>query len=325
VSRLKFSIIRYSLLAYVLTTLWQVLEHREDFPLSSFPMFSQARGFPGRASRTVLVGVNEHGETTLEPHEVSDLLSAVRLQKIFQGMQKKSDAEQAEFMQRIGGILSAKADAADRFWGVRFYSEYWKTQLHLKGIDHPTRELEFAGYLAPEALKRALAQDEKSNAPSEGPRPLPSGDFLAELDASACGNACAAVSDPLASQGRALALERGGSLHVELPRGNFTLFVRMRTAAPAGNDRLALTLDGKRVKDAKDGIGNYKHQLPSAAFVWASLEPGWPALRIRTKDGSELTLSADTAAVEVDQIWLARSRAELPIFNAPLAEQQGRP
>jgi hypothetical protein len=324
VSRLKFSIIRYSLLAYVLLTLWQVLEHREDFPLSSFPMFSQARGFPGRAGRTVLVGVNEHGETKLEPQEVSDLLSAVRLQKIFQGMQKKSDAEQAEFMQRIGDILSAKAGATDRFWGVRFYTEYWKTQLQLKGMDHPTRELEFAGYVPPASLKSDLAKDEKNGAPSESPRPLPSGDFLAELDPSACSSACTAVADPLASQGRALALERGGALHLTLPAGSFTLFVRMRTAAPAGEDRLALTLDGKHVKDAKDGVGDYKHQLPTNAFVWASLEPGWPALSLRTKSGSELTLSAVAAAVEVDQVWLAKSRTELPIFNAPLAAQKAQ-
>jgi hypothetical protein len=288
-------------------------------------MFSQARGFPGRASRAVLVGVNEHGETKLEANDVSDLFSTVRLRKIFQGMQTKSDAEQADFMQRIAGILSDKRGETDRFWGVRFYTESWKTQLHLKGMDHPSRELDLVGYLAPAALKRALAADERSNKPSEGPRPLPSGDVLVELDASACAANCTAVPDPLASEGRALELERGGSLHVAVPAGHFALLVRMRTAAPAGEDHLALTLDGKRVKDTKEGVGHYKHELPSGAFVWASREPGWPALHIQTKDGSELTLSADGAAVEVDQIWLAKSRAELPIFNAPLAEQKGQP
>ncbi|HTQ07771.1 MAG TPA: hypothetical protein VMI54_28145 [Polyangiaceae bacterium] len=322
-SRLKFSIVRYTLLAYVLLTLWEVLGHREDFPLSSFPMFAQARGFPGRASRTVLVGVNEHGETTLNPQALSDLMSAVRLQKIFQGLQTKSDAEQADFMARVAGILSDKKDEDDRFWGVRFYTENWKTQLHLKGIDHPSRELEFAAYVPPERLKRDLANDAKTGAPSEAPRPLPSGDLLVELDADACAEACSVTSDPLASGGTALALARGGSLHVGVPAGSYTLFVRMRSKAPPGDDRLLVSVDGKRVKEAKDGVGNYKHQLPFDVWVWASLEPGWPALRLRTKgDPSELSLTADRADVEVDQIWLAKSRKELPLFNAPLERQK---
>src|SRR3954469_3955972 len=99
-SRLKFKIIRYSLLAYVLLTLWQIIDKREDFPLSSFPMFSHALSFPGVARRAVLVGVNEHGEVRFDPDEVSALMSAVRLRQIFQLVRKKSDAQQAEFMHR---------------------------------------------------------------------------------------------------------------------------------------------------------------------------------------------------------------------------------
>jgi hypothetical protein len=318
VSRLKFSVIRYTLLAYVLLTLWQVLTKREDFPLSSFPMF--AREFKGNADRTVLVGVSEHGETSLNPQRISGLMSAPRLQKIFQQLQRKSDTEQADFMGRVASILSTKDDDDDRLWAVRFYTESWHTQPHLKGIEHPTRALEFAAYIPPERLRRTLAQEEKSGVAGEGARPLPRGDSLYELGTSACNQDCSVVADTLASEGHAVRLERGGSLHVTVPAGNFSLFVRVRTQAPGGDDHLSLELDGKKPKEAKDGLGNFKHQLPYDAWVWASLEPGWPALRLKTKrDGSELKLTADRAVLEVDQLWLAGSRTEIPTFNVPLA------
>jgi hypothetical protein len=319
-SRLKFKIIRYSLLAYVLLTLWQVLAKREDYPLSSFPMFAQIRGFPGTAGRTRLVGVNEHGEVPLEAQDVSALMSAVRLQKIFQQLQKKSDAEQAEFMQRISRVLRRQGDEGEQFWALRFYTETWRTQLRLRGIESPSRQLEFAGYLPPRTLVDALKMETKTTTPSEAPRPLAAGDFLADLDASACESGCSSFDDPLASGGHALRLAPGGSLHLTVPAGGMSLFVRMRTQAPSGDDHLALEVDGKRPKNAKDGIGNYKHDLPYDAWVWSSLEPGWPAFRLKARHGetAEIRLRAEHATIDVDQIWLARERTELPIWNARL-------
>jgi hypothetical protein len=323
-SRLKFKIIRYTLLAYALLTLWQVFDKREDFPLSSFPMFAQVRGFPGTAGRTVLVGVNDHGEVPLDGKNISNLMSAPRLQKIFQQLQKKSDAEQAEFMSRVARMLQQGGDASEPLWGVRFYTETWRTQLHLKGIDHPQRELEFAGYIPPQQLVERLAAETKPGTPTEPARPLPAGDTLFELDRSACGDDCTVIDDPLAGAGHALRLAKGGSLHVTVPSGT-NLFVRMRTEANAGDDRLALEVDGKRPKNAKEGIGNYKHQLPYDAWVWASLEPGWPALTIKARRGetSELVFRADRAAIDVDQIWLSREQRELPTWNAPLTASTG--
>ena len=318
-SGLKFKVIRYSLLAYVLLTLWQVLDKREDFPLSSFPMFAQVRGFPGTTGRTLLVGVNERGEVPLDPGDLSAHLSTVRLQKIFQQLQKKSDADRTEFMRRIARVLDRGQSDADRLWALRFYTETWRTQLELKGIDHPARELEFAGYIPPPKLVQALTTEEKTGAPSEPPRLAPSGDVLVDLDASACAEACTLVNDPLAAGGHALRLAAGGSLHATVPNG-YALLVRMRTQAKPGDDRLTLELDGKRVKNAKDGLGNYKELLPFDAWVWASLEPGWPALRLKAKHGdtTELVLRANRAPIDVDEIWLSQSRSELPIWNARL-------
>jgi hypothetical protein len=323
-SGLKFKIIRYSLLAYVLLTLWQVIDKREDFPLSSFPMFAQVRGFPGTTGRTLLVGVNEHGEMPLEPGDISSLMGTVRLQKIFQQLQKKSDADRAEFMRRIARVLSHDASEADPLWALRFYTETWRTQLELKGIDHPSRELEFAGYIPPPHLLQALAKEAKTGAPSEEPRPAPNGDLLVDLDASACAEACTVVGDPLAAGGHALRLAAGGSLHASVPNG-YALLVRMRTQAKPGDDRLALELDGKRSKNTKEGIGNYKQLLPFDAWVWASVEPGWPALRLKAKHGdtTELVLRAGRAPIDVDEIWLSHDRSELPIWNARLTPAAG--
>jgi hypothetical protein len=324
-SRLKFKIIRYSLLAYVMLTLWQVLARREDYPLSSFPMFSQLRPFPGPATRTVLVGVSDRGEVPLESSDVSDLMSPVRLQKICQQVQKKSDAQRAEFMGRIVSVLSRGKDPAEQFWAVRFYTETWRTQLGLRGIDSPTRELDFAFYIPPPRLVELLATEAKTNTPAEPPRSLPNGDWLADLDGAACVEECSVVDDPLAAGGRALRLAEGGSLHLTVPSGGYSLFLRLRTRARAGSDRLTLEVDGKRPKNVKDGLGNYKRQLASDGWVWASLEPGWPALRLKSKPeaSSELVLRADRAPIEVDEIWLSREQKELPVWNARLESPKG--
>jgi len=326
-SRLKFKIIRYSLLAYVLLTLWQIIAEREDFPLSSFPMFAHVGSFPGAARRAVLVGVSEHGEVTLDPGDVSALMSTVRLRQIFQLLRKKSGAQQTDFLRRIARVLERGDSDADRLWALRFYTETWRTQLDLKGMDTPARELEFAGYIPPPELVRALTAEEKSGTPNEPPRAVPSGDLLLDLDASACAESCAAIADPLAAGGHALRLAPGGSLHASIPNG-YSLFVRMRTKAKPGADQLTLEYDGKRPKNGKDGLGNYKHALPFDAWVWASLEPGWPALRLQSNRGAatELVLRAGRAPIDVDEIWLSRERNELPIWNArlgPAAAEKG--
>jgi hypothetical protein len=316
----KFRVIRYCLFGYVLLTLLQILTKREDWPLSSFPMFSGVSEFGRPATRTLLVGVTEEGEIPLRPSSLSALMSAVRLQKIFQRLQKKSDEQQAEFMSRVAKAFGRQNKKASDLSALRFYVESWPVKPQLEGMDKPERWIEFAEYVPPRALvKRLKAEDTGETNPAPAV-PLLEGDWLAELGAANCKLRCREVSDPLASGQHAVRLGTRGELSLTIPTGDYHLFVRMRTKAHPGDDQLALELDGRPVDARRSDLGNYKRRLPYNAWVWASSEPGWPALELPHRNRRKkfvLTLRATRSVVLIDQIWLAKARSELPIHNAP--------
>jgi hypothetical protein len=54
--------------------------------------------------------------------------------------------------------------------------------------------------------------------------------------------------------------------------------------------------------------------------VWASRDPGTPALEVHVEESGPhtLTLRIDKARVELDQLWLSQVQEELPPFNEPV-------
>jgi hypothetical protein len=248
------------------------------------------------------------------------MMSAVRLQKIFQRLQKKSDEQQAEFMSRVAKAFAKQNKKASDMTALRFYVESWPVKPQLEGMDNPERSIEFAEYIPPRALVTLLKAEDSGEAQAAPALPLPEGDWVAELAGESCGLRCRVVADPLASGGHAVRLGTRGQLSLAIPTGDYSLFVRMRTKAKSGDDQLAVELDGRPVEARRSDLGNYKRRLPYNAWVWASSEPGWPALQLPHRNRrrkSVLTLRAERTVVLIDQIWLAKSRSELPLHNAP--------
>jgi hypothetical protein len=317
----KLKVILAFALTFVALTLFEVVTQREDWPLSSYPMYGKLT--QKTITRTQLVGVSEQGEFPLSDAQTSPY-NGSRLLVLSRQLAKRP-AQAREFARVLGSRYERKR--AQRRWpllqAVRSYAETWVVKPGLAGINNPARTLENTLYVPPPALVERLKAETSNKSAAPSAVPLPRGDLLVDLDAAACDEGCSAEADPQAAGGSALSLSGGAepgrlTTRVRLERGTYRLFVRMKVRSVVTTDRLFLELDGKRV-GAKTGLGNYLDTLPYVAWLWTSQRPGFAPLKLDIESEGEhvLTLSTSSKLLLVDQLWLSRRLRELPVDNAP--------
>ncbi|HWP04503.1 MAG TPA: hypothetical protein VNN72_02115, partial [Polyangiaceae bacterium] len=235
----------------------------------------------------------------------------------------KTPARAREFVRLIGERYERKRVAKDwpQLQAIRAYSEEWQVRAGLQGIERPKRSFAAALYIPPPVLVGRLRAEAAGTAAPLAPVVVPRGDRVFELDARSCEGGCAAESERYASGGVALSLagqggEGSASLRFSVEPGSYAVFVRMKVGSVSTLAELELELDGESVGETQ-GFGNYLAALPSTAWVWASRAPGLRAARLEIRDSGEhvLTLSSGRGVL-VDQLWLSRTTAELPLDNA---------
>jgi hypothetical protein len=313
-------------LAFVGATAWQVIAERDDWPLSAFEMYSNRQG--PKASRSYVRGVSDTGEFELADGMLP--VGGARLRHLNARL-ARAKGRQRDFAARIQSRYEARREESG--WpvlqAVRAYTETWKIRAGLKGIDAPKRRMTGTVYFPPRSLAERAESERAGNASPAKPRATADADRVVDLDAQACVAGCEAFDDPLAASGRALRLSaRGGkdgdpatlTVSLPLPAGTWSLLVRMRTPTRGGSDRLSVRVDGELVT-GKSGLGNYERALGTGAFIWASSAPGERALAFDVEGASPHTIELESSRrrVEVDQLWLAHGRRELPTWNEPLA------
>ena len=319
-SRRKRFGIGVAALAFVGLTLWQVATQRDDWPLSCFEMYSGLQG--PVTSRTSAVGVSDEGEFALGGIKLGPFGGA-RLRTLNERLARNAK-RRARFLQTVQRHYDAdrQTTGAPLLQALRTYTETWKIQPELAGIDKPSRRLNGSTYFPPTALLTELDLQRSGKAPDPPGRPAASGDRVIELAAEQCDPACSRLEDRYASEGSAIELDSatakaGVVLPVNLDKGRWWVFVRMQSE-PSGPDRITLSLSGQRVGD-KTGLGNYRQSLGDGAWVWASREPGAPAFSLDVPKAGDHTLGIQTKGkLRLDQVWLSRSRRELPTFNDPV-------
>jgi hypothetical protein len=304
---------------FVGLTIWQVKTQRDDWPLSSFEMYSGLQG--SVASRTVTVGVSDEGEFNVGRAKLGPF-GAARLRHLSDKLERKPK-RRARFLSTVQERYEAsrEADGAPVLQGLRTYTETWKIRAGLAGIDRPERRLNSTTYFPPSSLLAELEAERQGGAPASEARAPGAGDIVVDLAPEQCEPACPAIDDAHAFGGRAVALDEKGaqriSATVTLEAGRWSVFLRMKTQ-PGAADRVELQLDGKRVGSKKQGLGNYREWLGDGAWVWASAAPGAPALEIDVPAGEHVFTLRARGSVRVDQLWLSRSRRELPVWSAPV-------
>jgi hypothetical protein len=306
-------------LAFYALTMWEVATGREDWPLSPYPMYSD---IPGKtASRWLIMGVSDTGEFKLDDSQTAPFYGA-RLLSISKSLQRRP-AKRAQFLHKVAERYEANRAGTDwpELRGIRFYSEVWHLEDGPAGMEHPTRELTSSTYFAPSSLLERLNAEAERRAAPEPAVNVPAGDTLIDLRPEQCESGCSPLADSLAAGGQALRLSppRDGAasvvVHVDVPAGAARVFLRMRTAAESGSDRVRLELDGQAV-GGKYGLGNYRDELTSVGWVWASAPPGDPPLSLEIQQpGAHVLRLSSTAAVDLDELWLSKSMHELPSDN----------
>jgi len=307
--------------AFVAAIGWQVATQRDDWPLSCFKMYSGIEG--PVTSRSFVRGVSEQGEFELADDVIP--VGGAQLRHLNAKL-ARNKVRQRAFARAIQRRYEAAR--AREGWpvlqAIRSYTETWKIRGGLEGIDHPKRKLVGSMYVPTSALLDRLRDERAGRASVAEPRSAPKGDVVVDVDPAACAHDCAGFADRYASQGNALRLSAGDdeasvSVSVQLPPGQWSLFVRLRTPKARGSDRLAAELDGHRIS-GKSGLGNYEDALGRGAWVWASEAPGEPALTfgVSGRSAHVLRFGALSGAIELDQVWLSRTQHELPIWNEPV-------
>lgn len=294
---------------YLSATVWQVVSQRDDWPLSSFPMYSQLQRSTISRNRTVVVTLDgEHSlrldglGSSRQRHLLHKLAhKPKRLEKVLRGIREQTEA-------RLGQSVQA----------IRSYTETWRIRPGLKGINKPARQITSAIYLPPVGLLARLSEEAAGTAPVLQAVPLAAGAVVRELGARDCGPRCSEVEDRYASGGHALQLdcrEGRAEVHVEgLPRGRFSLLARIRPENGKDKGNWRVTLNGKRVGKRPLSRGN----LPGSGWLWLSAEPGAPLLDLKVAAKNKpLSLRCRGGVMRVDQIWLAKRGSELPLDTAP--------
>jgi hypothetical protein len=308
--------------AFIALTVWQIVARRDDWPLSSFDMYS---GLEGKvSSRSVIKGVSEQGEFALTGEHTSPFGGA-RLRHLngkLSGQQKR----QRRFIHAVRSRYESRRESQG--WpilqGIRSYSEVWNVQPGLLGIDKPKRRLTGSLYIAPATLLAQLESERNGGAPTAA-RGLPPGNWVGEFAPDHCPSACSDLPDRYASAEHAIVLStaHGGAaaatLSVPLAKGSWFLFVRSRNTPEASVTRMSVALDGKTV-DSKTGIGNPPAELGTGVWIWVSAMPGERPFQLRVaEDGVHtLTFKVKGGAIQLDQLWLSQTQLELPTWSEPV-------
>lgn len=303
--------------AYVAATAWQVSERRDDWPLSSFPMYSHKQG--GWASKNVVLGVTPDGEYPLGPDELGPLRGA-RLTHLLSKL--SSDRKRLRsFLLVLVEQRRKRMPHAPELVGIRVRRQSWRIQQNLKGIDKPKSKLVQTLYLPPEQLQSRLREEELVRAAVLPPIEV-EGDIVVDLEEQHCLSGCEPVNDRYAHRGAAVSLESSPTdsavveLELDIPKGSYQVLVRVRTSAPPGQDGFSVHIDGKPMSK-KLGFGHHKSALPANGWVWVSKGMPYPAVRHHERAGGKHTLRiiVDRGDFVIDQLWLSKSQRELPGEN----------
>jgi hypothetical protein len=317
--RWRLAVVLSAALAFFVFTMVDVATGREDWPVSPYPMYSE---IPGRtASRYIIVGASDQGEFKLTDDQTSPFRGS-RLLSLNKSMERRP-AKRAQFMQKIKDRYDSRREQMGwpELRGIRFYTEVWQLRDDLVGLNDPERRLTSTTYFPPRPLLERLEAEAAHRAAAEPPLKVAAGDIVVDLGAQHCETACTAFGDALAAGATALRLAPPSDgkaalrVPVELPAGKAFVYLRMRTDARPGSDRVRVELDGKPLA-SNQSLGNYRGELPEVGWVWASLAPGEPPLVLdNLPAGAHVLRLTSEVAVDVDELWLSRRVPELPSEN----------
>ena len=316
---------------------YDVITQHEDWPFSSYPMYSDLR--KPVVKRTEFVGVGPEGEFPLTPEVHFSPLDNTRFQRVLALIRRGKDAStrQATAADSLVRAYERGRNAGSHHGpplvALRSYDMSWQIRSGAVNRDTPdTRSLAFYLYLPSvevgERVRRAAAgqlgpQDLAAR------RPVAARDLVAAASTLTVGADVARVDDPDATDGFAWVFARPASndiaarsarVSLAAERRAYTLWIRGKTRDGSG------ALDGRVVSggtfrcEQSTGLGNWGEAFPPGAFAWSSGSPGAPPCIVDATGGNLVVeVSARAGTVMLDELWLATAQPEAPAFAEAVA------
>lgn len=315
---------------YVVAQAYQVFTGGDDWPLSSYPMYSGTQG--PHASKHVMLGVSSEGEFELARAHTSPLTSA-RLRHVI------ASIDQPRHREAIGVFVTRYHEKRKKHpeWpelvALRRYQESWRIRPGLEGIDRPRQRLNTAVLaLSPQRL-RALKDEANGTAPPSSPQPAGPDDIILNASDAQLFGGVRQLDDRYASGGLALRFGSGphrkpakrsddaARFRFEAQAGEYYVWLRGKAIQGKRADSVWVQLKtpGRRVGQVhREGMGHFREGLPARAFAWSSTHPAKPPARLRLRSGpQELWLTPREGPVVIDQIVLSRVWRERPPQEGP--------
>jgi hypothetical protein len=311
---------------------------REDWPFSSYPMYSHVH--PPIVVIENLFGFGAAGEFPLAAQRHFAPLDNARFQR---GLKQvvhandggaRYDAMIETLFRRYETLREAGAHDDPPLLGVRSYRSEWNIASGAVNRETPDRRtLRFHVHRPSDALRARLVMEaagKLSAAERDAPRLVATTDVVVDAAGLSLDGSAERISDGNAANGIALRLDAAppresnvtpvatATATIPLARGRYTVWLRGKLSGRADPSSLSVTIvSGGELQcwSPAIGMGNWHEAFPAGAYAWSSSAPGAPPCTLEASGAPiRLRISAHTGHVVLDQLWLAAVQIEQPDF-----------
>jgi hypothetical protein len=306
---------------------WQVVAKRDDWPLSSYPMYSGLQR--GTVTRQELRAVAASGELSFTADQIEPLSPRTVSMVLRHADAKHASSVRRAIFDRYYERRALGEHNGPLLSSLRQYQYTWQIRPDLSNVDKPRLTLLQTIPAFEPQLMDALSLQSRGKGQASAPISAGEGAVIINLATGTMGGGAHASPDEFAANGAAVEFPQGvATAHVE---ASPSAYVDATFRAPAGRYQLWLRGKGKNAKqdsvwvqfDAEigtektkfdGGIGQFRETYPPSAFGWASATPlGKPeTITLRGDEPHVVRVSVREGGVVVDQIVLSRAWLENP-------------
>lgn len=308
----------------VLSQLLQTIFERDDWPLSSFPMYSWKQ--PPVVTQFELVGVTAEGEEKLTPQHTAPLTNA-RLRALLNANVKTTAATLVPAVCKNLAILGGPDLSA-----IRVYRKAWKINRQLKGL-HTRGDLHTTLPLLCPKQKEAI-EAQKDHPPQA--IAAPPGSVILEAEALELKGEARIVKDARAHEGKAVSLSGDDSTdeplavpassivaHFQLEAGKYHVWLRSKAVKGAKEQSVWLQVNddvGTERAIELSNLATPAPKYPVDAYAWTSKKSGHAPVEVEFDESGNQTLviSKRQGSPVIDQVLLTRGWPHHPVHNLPI-------
>lgn len=308
--------------------IWQVVSKRDDWPLSSYPMYSGLQR-PG-VVREELRAVAATGELTFTAEHLAPLSPRTVSMVLRHSGSKHAAAVRRAIFERYYQRRAAGEHDGPLLSSLRQYQNSWQIRPDLSNVHKPKTKLLRTIPAFEPRLMDALEQQSRDRGQPQAPISAGAGAIILDAATASLGGGASLGPDRFGVSGAAVTLpaDDAATAHVlaspssyvdftfQAPPGSYKLWLRGKSKH-AKQDSVWVQLDSEVGTDQTrfpGGLGQFRDTYPANAFGWASATPLGKPETVRMKGDAPhvLRVSVREGPVVIDQIVLSQLWQENP-------------